>query len=148
MPDRLHDVINALDYGADRTGVNDSTTAIQNAINAAAASGVLTRAGTVKGAAVFFPPGEYKVSGTLKNHPSNNSAVALIGSGKDSTTIVGTNNSGFLIASGLGTFGEIPRIEGLTVKNLSTVPGAGAVYMALQSTAQVRGCRFSGMHTV
>lgn len=41
-------------YGADPTGTNDSTTAINNAITAAASGGI-----------VYFPPGTYKTSGSL-----------------------------------------------------------------------------------
>ena len=44
------------DYQADPTGVNDSTTAINNAIAAAAAA---------SGAIVYFPPGTYKTSASL-----------------------------------------------------------------------------------
>jgi hypothetical protein len=43
-------------YGADPTGRSDSTKAIQSAINAAMASA---------GGIVYFPPGQYRVSGTL-----------------------------------------------------------------------------------
>lgn len=43
--------INVLDYGADPTGTNDSTTQIQNAINA--------------GTSIYIPAGTYKISSTL-----------------------------------------------------------------------------------
>ena len=47
QPDRLADVKNVLDYGADPTNVSDSTTAIQNAVNAAVSAG---------GGTIFFSP--------------------------------------------------------------------------------------------
>jgi hypothetical protein len=47
--------INVLSFGADNTGVQDATTAIQNALNAVPAQG-----GTV-----FFPAGKYRTSGNL-----------------------------------------------------------------------------------
>jgi hypothetical protein len=43
--------VNVLDYGADATGVADSTTAFQSAIDS--------------GSNVFIPPGEYKITSTL-----------------------------------------------------------------------------------
>ena len=43
---------NVLDYGADNTGANDATTAIQNAINAVQNAG---------GGTVYLPSGTYKV---------------------------------------------------------------------------------------
>ncbi|MCR5736146.1 MAG: carbohydrate-binding protein [Eubacterium sp.] len=53
---------NVLDYGADSTGGNDSTTAIQNAINAVQNAG---------GGTVYLPAGTYKVK------PSGTGAAAL-----------------------------------------------------------------------
>jgi len=52
LANRFADVVNVLDFGADPTGVVPSTTAIQNAIDII----------TVKGGALFFPQGIYKVS--------------------------------------------------------------------------------------
>jgi len=49
---------NVIDYGADKTGTLDSTTAIQAAITAATQT-----AG--RGNTVFFPAGIYKVSSTI-----------------------------------------------------------------------------------
>jgi hypothetical protein len=49
------------DYGADPTGFTDSTTQIQNAINAAHSSGVDE---------VFLPRGDYSISATLKLYPN------------------------------------------------------------------------------
>ncbi|MCR5703714.1 MAG: carbohydrate-binding protein, partial [Eubacterium sp.] len=53
---------NVLDYGADSTGGNDSTTAIQNAINAVQNAG---------GGTIYLPAGTYKVK------PSGTGAAAL-----------------------------------------------------------------------
>ena len=47
--------INVTDYGADKTGITDATTAIQNALNAVPGQG-----GTV-----FFPAGKYRTAGGL-----------------------------------------------------------------------------------
>lgn len=48
-------VVNVLDYGADPTGVADSTTAIQNAINSFPSGN----------GAIYIPTGEYKVTSTI-----------------------------------------------------------------------------------
>ena len=48
---RVTDVINVINYGADKTGVADSTTAIEAAITAASA----TNAASEGGQTVFFP---------------------------------------------------------------------------------------------
>jgi hypothetical protein len=50
---KLQDVVSVLDFGADPTGVDDSTTAIENAINNSHRK------------AVYFPRGIYKVTDTL-----------------------------------------------------------------------------------
>lgn len=142
MPDRLHDTINVLDYGADPTGASDSTTAIQNAINAATNSGV---AGS-SGGTVFFPPGTYKVNGTLSPYSGTaNTRISLIGSGKSATTISGTNNSSYLFLSGDGgRFEEVALIANITWNNLSNTAGTGAVSLANLICSKVDNCEFSG----
>lgn len=54
-------IFNVLTYGADPTGVTDSTTAVQNCINAACAYNPASQStGTV-----YFPTGSYTISSTL-----------------------------------------------------------------------------------
>lgn len=69
---KLQQNINVLDFGADPTGNADSTTAIQNAINAAGNNGVIN-----------FPAGTFLVSATLNGLPSQQ----FIGAGVNSTII-------------------------------------------------------------
>src|SRR4051812_1724955 len=52
MPDRLSEIKNVLDYGADPTGGADSTAAIQAAVN--------WTSGANRGT-IYFPLGNYKV---------------------------------------------------------------------------------------
>jgi hypothetical protein len=69
-------------YGADPTGANDSTIAIQNAINAAASSG---------GGVVFLPAGTYKVQPQGADTYAlriDASRVVLRGAGSNSTFIL------------------------------------------------------------
>ncbi|MGD0556566.1 MAG: glycosyl hydrolase family 28-related protein [Streptosporangiaceae bacterium] len=76
--------ISVLSYGADPTGQTDSTTAIQNAINA----------GSAEGKAVYIPPGNYLVTAHLI---VNN--VTLIGAGEWYSVLGG---------NGVGVFGNLP----------------------------------------
>ena len=70
-------IYNVVHYGADPTGANDSTTAIQNAINAADGSGMIK-----------VPPGTYSVTGiTLK------SGTKIVGSGRHNTKIILANTT-------------------------------------------------------
>ena len=66
---RLQDTVSVLDFGADPTGTNDSTTAIQNAINAAASLGNMY---------VLFPYGNYRLTAGISIDISK---VGLFGCG-------------------------------------------------------------------
>lgn len=96
-----------VDYGADPTGVADSTTAIQNAINAAQSA---------NGGVVFFPKGYFKITSTL-NVTSN--SITLKGAGAAYTTDVGNYKLG----------GASWIVWGASSSNIavkvSPVPGAG-----------------------
>ena len=77
-------VFNALDHGADPTGTDDSTAAIQAAIDAAESAG---------GGVVYLPEGEYRVSKPAdSNHALRirRSDMVLRGAGPDKTFIVNT----------------------------------------------------------
>jgi hypothetical protein len=65
--------VNVLDYGADKTGVTDSTAAIQAAINAANSAG---------GGCVYFPSGVYTIGTTT--YLTLQSNVSLMGDGPSS----------------------------------------------------------------
>src|SRR5262245_38128638 len=67
------------DYGADPTGVNDSTVAIQNTI-----------ANTPAGQVAFVPAGTYRVSGNIYPFPN----VTLRGAGMGITTFMVYSLSG------------------------------------------------------
>jgi hypothetical protein len=76
--------ISVLSFGADPTGQKDSTTAIQNAINA----------GSAEGKAVYIPPGNFTVTAHLI---VNN--VTLTGAGEWYSVLGG---------NGVGVFGNMP----------------------------------------
>jgi hypothetical protein len=76
--------LSVLSFGADPTGQTDSTTAIQNAINA----------GSAEGKAVYIPPGNFLVTAHLiVNH------VTLTGAGEWYSVLGG---------NGVGVFGNMP----------------------------------------
>ena len=73
--------VNVVNYGADSTGAKDSTSAIQNAINAVEASG---------GGTVYLPEGTYKVKPTTSNSAAlriKGSNILFKGAGKGKTFI-------------------------------------------------------------
>lgn len=101
---------NVLSYGADTTGVTDSTTAIQSAITAATNAG----SGTV-----FFPSGTYKISSALTIGVSS---ISLVGNGPSSTILsqTSTTANGITISSASG-LNDI-SITGIGI----TGPGSGS----------------------
>lgn len=63
-----HEIGNVLRYGADPTGLLDSTAAIQRAVNQAWASGFYSHPWSGNGGIspiVYFPPGRYRVTGSI-----------------------------------------------------------------------------------
>jgi hypothetical protein len=65
-------VVNVLDFGADPSGVADSTQAIQEAID------------SISAGVVYLPAGTYKTTGKIS---ANKSAINIIGAGTDATYI-------------------------------------------------------------
>ena len=80
---KLAETVSVLDFGADPTGVTDSTTAIQNAINYAQQSN------NGKPNTVYFPSGTFKTTGSL----TINKTVWLKGESPAATTIQITSAS-------------------------------------------------------
>ncbi len=76
-------VINVVtDFGATGNGLADDTLAIQNALDAVPAGGLL--GGIQPGAMVYFPQGSYLISTPLLRKQAN---THLVGEGKNATTI-------------------------------------------------------------
>lgn len=117
-------VFNPLDYGADPTGVADSSTAIQAAIDAAYNAG---------GGEVFFPAGRYRIANTLKIQLTYtpNVYIKLRGVSSGQATVVAANTYGSILVGETGyimiemsggcntTFEDIGLIAGTS--NASTI---------------------------
>jgi hypothetical protein len=83
---KLQESVSVLDFGADPTGITDSTTAIQNAINAVKTAG----------GRVYLPVGNYKTSSPILLYTN----VSIYGDGINTTFITKTTNT-------VGTTGSI-----------------------------------------
>lgn len=117
-----YNVLNtAYSGGADPTGTNDSTTAIQDAITAANNSST--------GNVVYFPAGTYKISAAL----TVGSAVTLRGEGSWTSTLNQTSTTANAITL------EGSGIQNVLIENLNiTGPGSGSgvgIYGAAASSA-------------
>lgn len=122
---------NVLDFGADTTGVSNSTTAIQNAINSASAAG---------GGEVFFPNGVYLISGALASDCNCQISIptkTTFNTGRTFISLKGetkpnmTPNGGGLAAGR----SVVPPTTGVILKSSLTAGGDGAAILGTQKTA-------------
>ena len=118
IPTPMGTVFSVLDYGADNTGVSDSTAAIQSAIDAA----------SVKGGVVYLPGGEYRVDGLLTVSASH---VVVMGDGAKNTHLFFTRSEGMTDVDHLsftGTLTEASEVllsaDGVTQSRTVTVTDA------------------------
>ncbi len=141
-PNRRRRRVNVLDYGADPTGVSDSTTAFTNAISALPAVRGSANLPT-GGGWVYAPTGNYKITGTLKFTQFQN----LRGDGK-SLTILNYNGTGPCISAsqelahqargaGIRGFPAPCRFEGFTIDGSGA--GTGAIGIQIGNLFHSRG---------
>jgi hypothetical protein len=103
--------INVLQFGADNTGVGDSTPAVKKALAAAA-----------NGGTVFFPAGKYRLTETIK---ITRSGLTILGDGRGGSA--GKNGAGTVIvmdSDASGTAFSFERCNYSGIKNL-TITRAG-----------------------
>lgn len=141
MPDRLAEITNVLDWGADNTGVSSATTAIQAAIDHCIASPDV-------GGIVFFPPGTYSVGALTVGSSNPLVSVSLVGSGADATVLQGFS-AGYIISKGAAANDSITRVADMGVTNSNRVAGAGCVKVTGTGVciSGVFGDGFYGIHT-
>ncbi len=111
-------VFSVLYYGADPTGVADSTTAIQGAINAAQTAG---------GGMIWFPAGTYMIAGTLQ---ITKNGIAIFGAGVNATYLSFQNTSlDCITVEGTSSV----QLEGFSLQNMtinqSGKTGGRLIYM-------------------
>ena len=109
--------INVRNFGADPTGVTDSTTAIQNAINAA--TGVLAPAthSRVPTNSVYIPTGSYKITSDLSIVSTQ--GFNLYGDGAELTILV-ASGTGFTTGPVVVDGSYAGRYRGFTIKGDAT----------------------------
>lgn len=108
--DMFGDYLNILDFGADPTAVTDSTTAIQNALNAASTA--------PSGKKIYFPAGYYKITSTL----TVPSGTGLCGDSYWASKVIQYTNG---IASFDCSAGFV-SVDGLQIAYSTTAPSAGS----------------------
>jgi Pectate lyase superfamily protein/F5/8 type C domain len=132
--------ISVLSYGADPTGAKDSTTAIQNAINA----------GSTAGKAVYLPPGNFTVTAHLM---VNN--VTLTGAGEWYSVLHGAgvgvygdaapNPSTKVHLSNFAIFGEVTdRVDSADLNGIGGAMGGGSTISNLWIQHTKVGMWFDG----
>ena len=117
VPDTIGAINAAVLYGADPTGVKDSTTAINNALNAT----------LYTGAPVYLPTGTYKLAGTL----NMTNGQSLIGDGSQAVTINYTGSTIAIKYTITGSFTGSQRAGRITGFYLNGYSG-GATTVGIQ----------------
>jgi hypothetical protein len=131
ISDKLREFVSVLDFGADPTGVADSTTAIQNAINFAAGT-----------KAVYFPAGIYRVSALT--YP----VTGLVLRGDYPLAVIRHSNpaaQSLLQSAAFGTVTPYVSINGLVFdgNNATLASNVAMVRIAETTDVRVNQCKFT-----
>ncbi len=138
----LGDVIglNVVDYGADPTGVNDSTEAIQRAINDANNSANIGVYGPTGNLSVYFPNGIYLISSQI-TVPNQVALVAQQGSGARITTSMSSGYA-FQFISSVGSIANDQKrlnramVGKFTIANTNSSNTASAMLLGGTSSSE------------
>ena len=137
---RAADTTNVLDFGADPTGTTECSSAIQAAINYAAAKGSSFPAS--QGGLVIFPEGTYLIGSTL----TLASGVVLSGEGVWNTVLKASSSFSSIMISAIST-STATTISQAGVENMS-IFGRSQLTTGIQfqnnNRSFVRNCRFFG----
>ncbi len=131
---KLRETVSVTDFGAVGDGVADDTAAIQATITRVTAAGGI----------VHFPPGTYKILGTITIAAGK---ITLQGSGRDATNLLFANGSSDCIVMNSGTT-QLYRsnIYDLTVTG-SSKTGGRALYMAYFANCNIERVDFQSIYT-
>jgi hypothetical protein len=144
MPDRLAEIKNVVDFGADPTGGSDSTNAIQNAVN--------WTTGPNRGT-IYFPLGFYKTSApiTFNYNPSAGQPglnICFRGEGSGSQIIgIGFSSGGYILDRHLGSPNNTAQvvIEKMLIQFDGTV--TGGVRLGSCNSIMVKDCCLGSLTT-
>lgn len=137
MPARIGDIFNVKEYGAIGNAVANDTAAIQAAFTAMWAS-------TYGAGTLFFPPGNYIVTGIDISKPAGNFTDGrIVGASRWSTYINGNLPNGFIFSQPDSVNGP-EEIGHLSLVNSSTWIGSGAL-MYNNGSVVVHDCHLQGM---
>ena len=135
---KLYESLSVLDFGADNTGTNDSTTAIQNAITSALSSGK----------SLYFPAGTYSYTSSttfLIDTLTAQKSLTIYGDGKE-TTIINLNANNKIFTVNSGENGSGPTFEfnlkGLTFNVINPSTNSNATIFYVCRTAGDWGAHF------
>jgi hypothetical protein len=146
--------VNVLDYGADPTGVADSTAAIQAAIAAATPTlpGNPWDLNGTAGGSVFIPKGKYKITATIFIP----AWVNIKGAGKSATQLVASGNPGVVVSMGrpgLASANDPAQsfhcsLSGLTIFGSSLNTTGLAIYASfwMMFDVEVTKCNYDGIY--
>lgn len=135
MPDRLSEIKNVLDFGADPTGVSDSWQAIQSAVN--------WTSGANRGT-IFFPIGFYRLSAPITFNYNGPLSICFRGEGVGS--VLNCNfSSGFALDRALALPSNQAQviIEKLWI-NGAAGPAGGGIRVGSCNSVSVRDCHLGG----
>ena len=136
-------------YGADPTGTNDSTTAIQNAINSLPTTGghYLDGRNQQGGGVVYLPAGTYKVSSTIT---VNAGAITLMGDGRWSTFVVFTGTGDCIRMIGPVVNTSMGGIKQLMIEGTNATAPATALHIGdgIQYEVDVTIQNFTGTGSI
>lgn len=141
-PDRWADQHNVLDFGADPTGISDSTSAIQAAVNWTANA----QRGTI-----YFPPGFYTVTGSISLYFGSGTNQSIVLRGDGASSIISGTVAGYILDRYDPAWDNpsgVIVIEKLLIQNGSTTEATGAIRLGNCNGAVVRDCSIGGMNGV
>jgi hypothetical protein len=140
MPDRLAEIKNVLDFGADPTGASDSSTAIQNAVN--------WTTGANRGT-IYFPLGAYQVNKPITFNYNGNLSICF--RGETNGSFIFGNVNGYIFDRSLVTPNNTTGMrifEKLNIQNANTSANTGAIRMGSTDGGCVRDCVLRGFNAV
>ncbi len=132
LPDRLGEIKNVLDFGADPTNSVDSSAAIQAAVDAVMSAG---------GGTVYFPLGFYKLNSSITFNDDNDFGILFRG---EPGTIIDSGAAGYAFDRHLGSPNNTSGPRGFVNLQIQNGTGSGAIRLGSTNGGFVRDCVLSG----